>query len=188
VSTTLRAPARGRILTTARTLFYTRGIHATGVDLIVAEAGIAKASLYHHFPSKEHLVAAYLADLRQQFEVALDREVDERGIDVAIPFDLLEQALASGEFFGCPFTNALTEMPTSALVIKEVRSYRTRVLDFFRLAAGDDALIAQDLMLVYDGAFVSCKLNPERTTVRNARELARRIVRISRGNPVDMDA
>jgi AcrR family transcriptional regulator len=182
VSTTHRAPARGRILTTARTLFYTRGIHATGVDLIVAEAGIAKASLYHHFPSKEQLVAAYLADLRQQFEVALDREVDERGADVAIPFDLLEQALANGEFFGCPFTNALTEMPTSALVIEEVRSYRTRVLDFFRLAAGDDASLALDLMLIYDGVFISCKLDPDRTMVRNAREFARRIVRTTGGD------
>ena len=186
--TTLRAPARERILTTARTLFYARGIHATGVDLIVTEAGIAKASLYHHFPSKEQLVAAYLADLRQQFEAALDREVDERGVDVAIPFDLLEQALANGEFFGCPFTNALTEMPTSALIIEEVRSYRMRVLDFFRLATGDDALLAQDLLLVYDGVFISCRLDPDRSTVGGARELARRIVRITGGMPADVGA
>jgi len=155
VATSTTLPVRERILTTARELFYSRGISATGVDLIIEQAHIAKASLYHHFPSKELLVATYLADLRVEFESALDREVRKRGYDIAIPFDLLEHSLANGEFFGCPFTNALTEMPTSSPVLEEVRMYRSRVLDFFTQAAGGDALLAQDLMLVYDGVFTN---------------------------------
>jgi len=170
-----KAPPRERILTTARTLFYSRGINATGIDLIVEQAHIAKASLYHHFPSKEQLVVAYLADLRAQSEAALDREITERGHDVDIPFDLLDRALASGEFFGCPFTNALTEMPHSAPVITEVRDYRAHMLDFFALAADGDTALAQDIMLVYDGLFTSCKLDPDRIRVRAARHLARRL-------------
>jgi AcrR family transcriptional regulator len=170
-----RAPARERILTTARALFYSRGINATGIDLIVKQADIAKASLYRHFPSKEQLVVAYLADLRTQFEAALDLEVTERGHDIAIPFDMLDASLANGEFFGCPFTNALTEMPHSAPVIDEVRLYRSRVLDFFSLAVDGDALLARDIMLVYDGLFTSCKLDPDRRRVHAARDLARRL-------------
>lgn len=170
-----KTPARERIMTTARALFSSRGINATGIDLIVEQAHIAKASLYHHFPSKERLVAAYLADLRIQFEAALQGEIDKRGNDVVIPFDLLERALADGEFFGCPFTNALTEMPTSTLVIDEVRSYRSRVLDFFSLAVNGNTALAQDIMWVYDGVFTSCKLDPDRRNVRGARDLARRL-------------
>ncbi len=175
MSTVKTGPVRERILTTARALFYSRGINATGIDLIIEQAHIAKASLYHHFPSKEQLVATYLADLRGQFEVALAHEVGKRGYDVTIPFDLLEQTMVNGEFFGCPFTNALTEMPTSALVIAEVLMYRSRVLDFFTYAVAGDTLLAQDLVLVYDGAFTSCKLDPDRRTVRRARNLAQRI-------------
>lgn len=162
-------------MTSARALFTARGINTTGIDLIVEHAHIAKASLYHHFPSKEQLVAAYLADLRIQFEAALQGEIDKRGHDVVIPFDLLEQALAHGEFFGCPFTNALTEMPTSTRVVDEVRMYRNRVLQFFTHAVDGDALLADDLMLVYDGVFTSCKLDPKRARVKGARNLARRL-------------
>lgn len=171
----MKPPVRERILTTARTLFYTRGINATGVDLIVEEAQIAKASLYHNFASKEQLVAAYLADLRTRFEAALDREVVKRGHEVDIPFDLLDKSLAHGEFFGCPFTNALTEMPTSAPVIDEVRLYRSRVLEFFSRALDGDTALAQDIMLVYDGSYTSCKLDPDRSRVRVARDLVRRL-------------
>lgn len=168
-------PVRERILTTARTLFYSRGINATGIDLIIEHARIAKASLYHHFPSKEQLVTEYLADLRRQFESALDRAVSERGHDLVIPFDLLTHTLANGEFFGCPFINALTEMPTSRPVIEEVRLYRSRVLDHFTQAVSGDSLLAQDLMLVYDGVFTGCKIDPDLRVVRRARELAQRI-------------
>ena len=170
-----RLPVRERILTTAQALFYSRGINATGIDLIIEQAHIAKASLYHHFASKEQLVVAYLADLRSQFESALDREVVKRGHDIAIPFDLLDKNLANGEFFGCPFTNALTELPTSTPVIDEVRKYRARVLDFFSLAVAGDTTLARDIMLVYDGVFTSCKLDPDRRKVRDARDLARRL-------------
>lgn len=171
-----QAPVRERILATAAALFYSRGINATGIDLIISEANIAKASLYHHFSSKEQLVAAYLAELRGQFEGALNQAVMRRGNDVAIPFDFLEENLASGEFFGCPFTNALTEMPTSELVIEQVKKYRTRVLDFFTLGVAGDRALAQDLMLIYDGVFTSCRLDPKRTRVRGARDLARRLL------------
>ena len=173
-------PARDRILTTAQALFYSRGINATGIDLIVEQAQIAKASLYHHFPSKEQLVVAYLAELRAQSEAALDREVVLRGHDVAIPFDLLDRTLANGEFFGCPFTNALTEMPNSAPVIDEVRKYRALMLTFFSSAVQGDAALARDIILVYDGLFTSCKLDPDLGRVHGARDLARRLSGTSR--------
>jgi AcrR family transcriptional regulator len=166
--------AKDRILEAATELFYKRGVHATGIDLIISEAGIAKATLYNNFESKEVLVAKYLERLRLKFEENLQQAVSKQGRSLTIPFDLLETTVVQGEFFGCPFTNALTELPESTLVQEEVRKYRGVVLNYFSEFATKE--IVQQLMLVYDGAFTSCKLDPNRKGVRVARQLAQQLV------------
>lgn len=171
--------ARNRILDSAATLFYTRGINATGIDLIIAEAGVAKASLYNNFESKEALVAAYLEKLKCDFEELLTSEVEMRGLSLDIPFDLLERSLIQGGFYGCPFTNALTELPESSLVRKQVQAYRDVVRDYFLEITKGDELVTDQLMLVYDGAFTSCKLDPNSKKVLGARNLARKLASLS---------
>lgn len=166
--------AKDRILEAATELFYRRGVNATGIDLIISEAGIAKATLYNNFESKEVLVAKYLERLRLNFEENLQQAVSKQGRSLTIPFDLLETTVVQGEFFGCPFTNALTELPESTLVQEEVRKYRGVVLNYFSEFATKE--IVQQLMLVYDGAFTSCKLDPNRKGVRVARQLAQQLV------------
>lgn len=166
--------AKDRILEAATELFYKRGVNATGIDLIISEAGIAKATLYNNFESKEVLVAKYLERLRLKFEENLQQAVSKQGRSLTIPFDLLETTVVQGEFFGCPFTNALTELPESTLVQEEVRKYRGVVLNYFSEFATKE--IVQQLMLVYDGAFASCKLDPNRKGVRVARQLAQQLV------------
>lgn len=170
--------AKQRILDTSRELFYKNGVNSTGIDLIIAEAGIAKATLYNNFSSKEELVASYLESLRLDFEENLERAVSDRGNSLAIPFDLLEESVVSGEFYGCPFTNALTEMPESSMVKSEVAKYREVVQSYFASLGVGPALLPQ-LMLVYDGAFTSCKLDPDRKRVMVARQLAQRLVEIA---------
>ena len=169
--------AKDRILEAATELFYKRGVNATGIDLIISEAGIAKATLYNNFESKEVLVAKYLERLRLKFEESLKRAVIKQGKSLTIPFDLLETTVVQGEFFGCPFTNALTELPESTLVQEEVRKYRGVVLNYFSEFATKE--IVQQLMLVYDGAFTSCKLDPNRKGVRVARQLAKQLVELA---------
>lgn len=166
--------AKDRILEAATQLFYKRGVNATGIDLIISEAGIAKATLYNNFESKEVLVAKYLERLRLKFEENLKQAVDKQGRSIAIPFDLLEATVIQGEFFGCPFTNALTELPESKFVQEEVQKYRNLVFSYFSEFAGKETV--QQLMLVYDGAFISCKLDPNRKGVRVARQLAQQLV------------
>lgn len=166
--------AKDRILEAATELFYRRGVNATGIDLIISEAGIAKATLYNNFESKEVLVAKYLERLRLKFEENLQQAVSKQGRSLTIPFDLLETTVVQGEFFGCPFTNALAELPESTLVQEEVRKYRGVVLNYFSEFATKE--IVQQLMLVYDGAFTSCKLDPNRKGVRVARQLAQQLV------------
>lgn len=166
--------AKQKILDTASELFYKRGVNSTGIDLIISEAGIAKASLYNNFASKEELVAKYLERVRLSFERRLAEAIDARGMRLAIPFDLLEESVIEGEFFGCPFTNALTELPASALVRTEVTKYRTAVERYFSEVAPES--VVPQLMLVYDGAFTSCKLDPNRSQVAIASKLAQQLV------------
>jgi AcrR family transcriptional regulator len=92
--------AKDRILEAATELFYKRGVNATGIDLIISEAGIAKATLYNNFESKEVLVAKYLERLRLKFEENLQQAVSKQGRSLTIPFDLLETTVVQGEFSG----------------------------------------------------------------------------------------
>jgi AcrR family transcriptional regulator len=106
--------ARERLLTTATGIFYSTGIHSVGVERIVAEAKVTRATFYRHFPGKEDLVAAYLERIHQhvrgQYEQALagDRP----------PVDALREIgrqivaeIRSPGFRGCAFINAAAEYP-----------------------------------------------------------------------------
>lgn len=166
--------AKQRILDTATRLFYERGLNSTGIDLIIAEAHVAKASLYNNFESKEHLIADYLKMIRLRYEEILEKAVSSRGRTIEVPFDLLEEIVVDGEFFGCPFTNALTELPHSKLVKDEVLRYRDVVMDFFAGVAA--AEVVPQLMIVYDGVFTSCKIDPDRQNVAIGRRLAQILV------------
>ena len=106
--------ARTRLLISASRLFHERGINATGIDLIVRDAGVAKASLYNNFASKEALVVAYLGQELQSWvenSRALDDPLMPAQDRVAALFDAIARAVESQMFHGCPFTNAVIELP-----------------------------------------------------------------------------
>jgi AcrR family transcriptional regulator len=116
-------PPPTRILRTAARLFYQQGYHATGVNQIIAEAGVAKATFYAHYPSKESLGAAWLT---QQHE-AWSSWLNERVSSIADPrqrlatlFDLLEVWLRNNDFRGCPFHNTNAEQPNPPAAIRAI--------------------------------------------------------------------
>jgi len=106
---------RGRVLRAAYDLFCRQGINAVGIDRIVAEAGVAKASLYRHFRSKEELVLAVL-DLREKLWKAdwLEAEVERRAppgkARLLAVFDLFDEWFRSDDYEGCLFINTLLEV------------------------------------------------------------------------------
>src|SRR6201995_2825832 len=81
------AEVRDRILRTASTLFYQRGVRAVGVDLVVEEAGVAKTSLYRHFRTKDDLIAAFLEREDAEFWGTWDRVARQHGDDAAAELD-----------------------------------------------------------------------------------------------------
>ncbi|SIR35501.1 transcriptional regulator, TetR family [Rhizobium sp. RU35A] len=96
-------PIQDQILSTAGTLFYRDGIRAVGIDRIIEEARVAKATLYRHFPSKDHLVAAYLSQRHERVIASLEdvlRTVERPRDQIDTIFQRLFEKAESPDFLG----------------------------------------------------------------------------------------
>ena len=106
--------ARARLLSTASRIFYAEGIHAVGVDRIVAEAQVTRATFYRHFPGKEDLVLAYLDAADRAVRDQADEAV-AAGLPAADTIRALSKSITQGiqspDFRGCAFLNAVAEYP-----------------------------------------------------------------------------
>ena len=182
-------PPRERILQAAARLFYAQGFHSTGIDRIIAEAGVAKMSLYQHFRSKEELIGAFLArrddfwcDWLQGRVEALASTPRARLLAV---FDALGEWFASDGFRGCAFINAAAEFTDarhSARVLS--RQHKERVLAYLQglvEAAGlaRPAELAAQLALLVEGAIVTAQVGTPAealNTAARAKTMARRLL------------
>lgn len=155
--------ARERLLATASLLFYAEGIHAVGIDRIIAEAGITRATFYRHFPSKEDLVEAYLgvedSNIRATFAAAGAATDDPREL-VGLLIEGLADDVERRHTRGCPFINAAAEYPEADTAVRrridEHRAWFRATLEAVLTAAGSDrpALGAAELVLLRDAAMV----------------------------------
>src|SRR4026209_2475406 len=107
-------PARERILATAYELFSRRGIRAVGIDEVIERAGVAKATLYRHFPSKDDLVLAFLERreqlwTREWVEVEARRRGSTPEAQLLAIFDAFDEWFHANDFEGCSFINVLLE-------------------------------------------------------------------------------
>jgi AcrR family transcriptional regulator len=177
---------RERILQVATDLFYQRGIHAVGVDEIVARSGAAKTTLYAHFPSKDELVAAYLRRWSEIWRGYVEHELAISELSPAEQIDLVFKLLANGcdssDFRGCPFSNAAAEFPDPthpARVVGDAHRAWVRAL-FARLSheanARDPELLADWLALLYDASMIGAHLEPASGAQWKARSAARALV------------
>lgn len=162
-----RRPARERLLDAAHALFYENGIHTVGIDTVIERAGVAKASLYDCFGSKEGLIQAYLQS-RQERRVA---RITERLSGCKSPrervlamFDQLAEYVAHTPYRGCVFMRAGAEHRHEGVVKTVCDDARQWMLDLFtRLAKEAGAtrpkVLARQLVLLYDGASVSAQMD-----------------------------
>jgi AcrR family transcriptional regulator len=168
-----------RIMAAADRLFYRKGIRAVGVDTVAAEAGISKRSLYDTFPSKDALVAAYLRQRIQPLP-ASDKPPAAR---VLALFDQLHVRFAAGDFRGCPFVNAVTELAEDcetargiALTYKEER--RQHIASLLALAgATDPDTLAGQIALLYEGAIASMLVRQDPAVALQAGDAAAVLLR-----------
>ncbi|MFB9467914.1 TetR/AcrR family transcriptional regulator [Nonomuraea salmonea] len=178
------SPARERVLETAKRLFYAEGIHTVGIDRIIAEAGVAKATFYHHFPSKDDLVRAYITD-----QSGLQRTAAaELGRDDA-PYERLRTffvhlcEFGSGPGYrGCPFVNTAAEYPDPAhpvrqAIVEHRRWNRDLYRDLLAEAGHPDPEQTADLLLMLrDGLVVGFDLDDPAAVRATAQEALARLV------------
>ena len=175
-----RKSARERLLAAADELFYAEGVHSVGIDRVIERAGVAKASLYSAFGSKDELVRAYLRgrheERRNRILTGLERFSTPRDRLLGI-FDVLAETAARPGFRGCAFYNATAEADPSGVVTEEAAATRawTRELlvELSREAgAADPEGFAGQLVILYDGSLAGARLDPGPRAPLAARSMA----------------
>jgi AcrR family transcriptional regulator len=175
-----RGSARERLLAAADELFYEEGVHTVGIDRVIERAGVAKATLYNAFGSKDELIRSYLSErhaaTRACVLAALDRYDDPRERLLGV-FDYLGDRLAEPGFRGCAFINASAESPRGGTVEEvsdESRGWLRGVLVQLAEEAGavEPQRLAAQLALLYDGAVVAGRMDRDLSAAACARAAA----------------
>lgn len=179
-------PPRQRVLETAARLFYAEGIRGVGIDRIIAESGVAKASFYRHFPSKDELVLAFLR-LRHErwmhwFTSALEAACAQRGPALVRAAEVLQQWFEQPDFRGCAFINTLAEGGLSGEAIGLVQSHKDELADCLQALAQRAghapqaaARLAEQALIVVEGAIVRAQMTGNAQPAQTARRLLARL-------------
>ena len=166
MATDTSATPQERLLAAATDLFYREGVHTVGIDRVIARAGVAKATLYSIFGSKDGLIAAYLEardrEMRERVERMLDRHRSSRDQLLAL-FEVQIELAGDPEYRGCAFANATAEA-NAARVEAAAEVYRDWLREtFVRLAsqagAADPGTLGRQLHLLWDGAAQSARMD-----------------------------
>lgn len=185
--------ARERILAAAVRLFYAHGVNSVGVDRIVAEAKVTKTSLYRHFPSKEILVVAFLGRINDEWSAWLKERVEGASVQprtrLLAVFDALGEWFRTPAFRGCPFINTSAEISNrSSPSAKAASAFKTGFRDYLR-ALSDEAkvrdpyLLADQLLLLADGAIVRAAMTGDVRSAAAAKKAAGTLIRQARQKP-----
>lgn len=165
-------PARDRILRTAQDLFYRQGIRATGIDRIIAEAGVTKVTFYRHFPSKDVLIRAYLERRHVAwmawFRAALSSaraaqpEEERREAPLVPVLDAARAWFGLADFRGCAFANTVAEageaaLPLAGIAAQHKHEVRDAIAALLPPTARGRAEIAWAATLALDGAAVNAQ-------------------------------
>lgn len=125
-----------RILETAYKLFYTQGYNMTGINQILDEAKVAKASLYQHFGSKEELGVEYIKKVREDWFLAFENHLSKKKDPkqkIMTAFDFLELNMRINDFKGCRFLNLLADIDTTSKVMQnQIIEHKTKLRNLFK--------------------------------------------------------
>jgi AcrR family transcriptional regulator len=178
------AAARARLMAAASELFYKEGVNAVPIERVLEHAGVAKATLYSAYGSKEELVRAYLRARHAATSERMTRELEaryktpkERLVGV---FEVQGLSFTDPDFRGCAFVSASAQAPPGS-VDEETNDYRAWVHQlFFDLAeqagAKEPKALAQQLVVLYDGAGISAWMDQDPTAENAARTVAAALV------------
>lgn len=172
---------RQRILDTAARLFHRQGYNSTGINQLIEEAGVAKASLYQHFKTKDDILKAYLMETSQawfeQVEKAISGPSSTKEKVLAL-FDMLGDYSTSVDFRGCNFQNALVELDINETDTRQfIQGHKSRMGQVFANllpSAGPD--VAEEVTLLFEGALITSQLFHSLEPIQTARRIVERML------------
>ena len=172
--------AKQRLLQAADELFYNEGIHAVGIDRVIAHAGVAKGSLYYSFAGKDDLVREYLTARHGRWaariSAGIEAHTDPRERILAV-YDALGTLFAEPDYRGCAFMNALAEAAPDSVEAQAATTFRAWVHDLFLglaadAGAEDPKQLAESLVVLYDGAVATAQMDKAPQAAQTARRTA----------------
>lgn len=175
---------REKLIETALELFAKNGFHATGIDTILAHAGVAKKTLYTHFRTKEELILAVLRQHDSEFRNSFMKSVEdiaetpeERLLAV---FDVAKSWFAQNNFYGCMFINAIGEYSEEGTAIREVcKEFKRLMYGYMKNLAEQAGVknadqLAYELALLLEGSIVTAQVSEQRD---KAADTAKRVAK-----------
>jgi AcrR family transcriptional regulator len=172
-----RESGRDRLLDAANQLFYAEGIQTVGIDRIIEQAGVAKATLYNNFASKEELVQAYLRsrhDRTRRMNIDAIASVDDPMQKILAVFDAQAGQFREPTFNGCAFASAAAEEPLGGLVDQAVVEFRHWIREMFtglaeEAGASDAVGLGRQLHVLYDGAGLAAAMDHDPAIAEDVR-------------------
>ena len=175
-----------RLIETADRLFYQEGIRAVGIDRIIAEAGVAKMTLYTHFPSKDDLILAVLeyreSSVNHFFQTHIAKY--NKKIPLEAFFAAFKDWLESADFRGCAFINATIELADASHAgtvycrNQKIR-FKTMLKGFVEAALGKkDRALVDAISLLVEGAIVTAQVEGKSDSAETAREASLQLIKM----------
>jgi AcrR family transcriptional regulator len=181
-----RASKRDELIDAAIRLFNRHGYHATGVDRLMEETGIAKTTLYRYFATKEELIVAALARIdeiaREDMRAFVEAASDDPRERILATFDWLDVWLNQAEFKGCPFVAAAAEYGSvTDPVFQQVRLHKRLTLAYFEELVRAARMtnprgIARQLVMLHEGAVAFAQVLGPEGVAAEARKAADRLI------------
>ncbi|MDN4501663.1 TetR/AcrR family transcriptional regulator [Alteromonadaceae bacterium BrNp21-10] len=176
----MATPRKQVLIDTAYSLFNQHGYHATGIDKILAQSGVSKATLYKHFKSKEELILEVLRQRHELLNATLEKAIQEnRSSHPALAlFDALDNWFHSEDFYGCNFIRAGGEYPLNEDPIHRFSaSHKDSIRQLLsHYLPEDQQHLASAFLLLADGAIIAAQIRGEKDAAKQAKMFARQLL------------
>lgn len=174
----MRSP-RERIVETTLELFAKQGYNSTGINQIISEAGVAKASFYQYFKSKEDLCVEFL-NVRHEywFNELHDFSSQAQGLPEKImsAFDFLIYMNEKESFRGCSFLNILSEIPgNNVKIMNVIRFHKTDLRNYFSNLLGDEVL-ANHIYMLFESSIIESQLYQSNELIEEAKKILTNLI------------
>jgi AcrR family transcriptional regulator len=171
---------RDRLLRTSTDLFARQGYNTTGINQIISEANVAKASFYKHFKSKEDLCVAFLNGRHQYWFdelIGFTGHENDPKAKVLCSFDFLIYMNEKERFRGCSFLNILSEIPTgNSKILNVIKSHKSDLRAFFFDVVNNKAS-ADHVYLLFESCIVESKLFASNELIENTKQFVGKLLK-----------